>query len=179
MGLWVCLVALLLACPSLSSIFKSFFIPLSIWFCLFCSTVTFPSAPPTDATFPFYSPALCSLRALPGCTALPEENWHTTTEVINNVGFFPCSFPSLHGAWLSWLQNSPCLISPRQWDTSSLFSRSFQRYLHLKNGNECVFSFVVNQLLYEILSCPYGKLLLWMYSLHTIWTHCTKRRSES
>lgn len=29
-----------------------------------CFTVTFPSPPPTDATFPFYSPTLCSLRAL-------------------------------------------------------------------------------------------------------------------
>lgn len=66
--------------------------------CLFCFTVTFPSPPPSDAGFPFYSPILCSLRALPGCTALPEESWHTSTDVINNVGSSPCCFPSPHGA---------------------------------------------------------------------------------
>lgn len=48
--------------------------------------------------FLFYSPTLCSLRALPGCTALPEESWRTSTDVINNVGSFPCSFLSLNGA---------------------------------------------------------------------------------
>lgn len=30
------------------------------WFV--CFTVTFPSPPPTDEAFPFYSPILCSLR---------------------------------------------------------------------------------------------------------------------
>lgn len=116
-----------------------FFLSVFELVCLFCFTVTFPSPPPTDAVFPFYSPILCSLRALPGCTALPEESWHTSTDVINNVGFSPCSFPSPHGAWLSWLQNLPCLISPKQWDTSS---RSLQIYLHFKNWTECFFSFV-------------------------------------
>lgn len=42
----------------------------------------------------------------------------------------------LQGAWLNWLQNLPCLISPRQWDTSRLLGRCFQRYLNF--WNECV-----------------------------------------
>lgn len=106
------------------------------WGLFVCSIVTFSSPPPTDATFPFSSPTLCCLRALPGCTALPEESWHTKTDVINNVGSSPCSFPSMHETWLAWLQNLPSLISPRKWDTSRLFSRSFQRYLHFENGDE-------------------------------------------
>lgn len=36
--------------------------------------------------------------------------------------------------------------------------------------------FVGCQLLYETVSCPYGKACLWMHSLHCVWTPCTKGR---
>lgn len=109
-SLLLCLVLLLLACSSVSSIFKPFsFVPLSIWVGLFVLLYYhFLLTTSNRCSFLFYYPALCSFRALPECTALPEESWHTSTGVINTIGSSPCSLPSLHGAWLAWLQNLPC-----------------------------------------------------------------------